>query len=272
MTVLGGGLDESQNSATAEADSKELQSALKYKINSGKPPSFANRDSEDIEGFWRDWRRFLSNNYSGAGVSARNQMELLRTYLGGDVRMDYLNIVDALEPLEEEDYGVDFGDVQRKLQQGLHQEVLEKYVLWSHENYAKTNDERKARALRGFDELNFKGKSFQAFQADWRKVLADLRKAGIYKDKGELVTAYLTRLPDTCSDWIQLKDERPTTHLEAGKMAKRFFDSVQAQRVTTSNALALEEILAFDSETCAGCGAPFVGGEEELQVSYQGQA
>ncbi len=144
-------------------------------------------------------------------------------------------------------------------------------MLWSRENYAKTNDERKARALRGFDELNFKGKSFQAFQAEWRKVLAELRKAGIYKDKGELVTAYLTRLPDTCSDWIQLKDERPATHLEAGKMAKRFFDSVQAQRVTTSNALALEEILAFDSATCAGCGAPFDGGEEELQVTYQGQ-
>ena len=277
VTVLAG-IDDTLNSAAAEqgASAKELQSALKYKINSGKPPSFANRDSEDVEGFWRDWRRFLSNNYSGAGVSARNQMELLRTYLEGDVRTDFLDIVDSLDPLEEEDYGVDFGDVQLKLQQGLHDEILQKYMHWSLENYAKTNDGRKARALRGFDDLHFKGKSFQAFQAEWRKVLADLRKAGIHKDKGELVTGYLTRLPDACSDWIQLKDARPATHLEASKMSKRFFDSVQAQKVTTSNALALEEILAFDSETCAGCGAPFVGtggcGDEEIQVSYQGQA
>ncbi len=96
-------LEDSQNSAAAESGTKELQSVLKYKINSGKPPSFANRDSEDVERFWRDWRRFLSNNYSGAGVSHRNQLELLRTYLEGDVRTDFLNIVDALEPLEEED-------------------------------------------------------------------------------------------------------------------------------------------------------------------------
>jgi len=51
-------MDDTLNSAAAEqgASSKELQSVRKYKINSGKPPSFANRDSEDVEGFWRDWR------------------------------------------------------------------------------------------------------------------------------------------------------------------------------------------------------------------------
>ena len=47
-----------------------------------------------------------------------NQLELLRIYLEGDVRIDFLNIVDSLQPLEEEECGVSFGDVQEKLAAG----------------------------------------------------------------------------------------------------------------------------------------------------------
>ena len=105
---------------------RELGSIMKYKIE-GKPPSFGNRDGEDVDEFWRDWRRFLGNHHAGKGLSARDQLELLRTYLEGAVKKDYLNIFDAREPIEEEEYGFDFGDVRGKLAAGGHPGLLVLY-------------------------------------------------------------------------------------------------------------------------------------------------
>ena len=200
---------------------------------------------------------------------ALDQLEALRSALLGAVKQDYLNIVDAEEPIDFEEYGVTFGDVQRRLRDGDQEGILEDFKQWSEGAYSASDVERRVDALNHFKSLTFGASGFVGFQASWRSCMGKLSRAKVHKDATELYTRYLELLPDQCSSHVALHPSGPESHQDAARIAKKWFEARAIVKATSDHASRAEESMRRAEEARRNEEAPQPETEEGTQAADQ---